>query len=75
MNDSRSSPATYVTGRSATADIVLDDPTVSRQHAELGHGTSPIGAARAERNLTQAREEQALNRAGQYCLDNLINRL
>ena len=26
-------------------------------------------------HLTQAREEQALNRAGQYCLDNLINRL
>ena len=26
-------------------------------------------------HLTQAREERALNRAGQYCLDNLINRL
>lgn len=26
-------------------------------------------------NLTQAREEKALNDAGQYCLDNLINRL
>ena len=26
-------------------------------------------------NVTQAREEGALNRAGQYCLDNLINRL
>ena len=26
-------------------------------------------------NVTQAREEVALNRAGQYCLDNLINRL
>ena len=26
-------------------------------------------------NITQAREEGALNRAGQYCLDNLINRL
>ena len=26
-------------------------------------------------NLAQAREETALNRAGQYCLDNLINRL
>lgn len=38
MNDSRSSPATYVIGRSATADIVLDDPTVSRQHAELVRG-------------------------------------
>ena len=26
-------------------------------------------------NMAQAREEGALNRAGQYCLDNLINRL
>ena len=26
-------------------------------------------------HLTQAREERTLNRAGQYCLDNLINRL
>ncbi len=26
-------------------------------------------------NIAQAREEQALNRAAQYCLDNLINRL
>lgn len=26
-------------------------------------------------NLAQSREEHALNRAGQYCLDNLINRL
>ena len=26
-------------------------------------------------NVTQAREEGALNRAGQYCLDHLINRL
>ena len=26
-------------------------------------------------SVTQAREEGALNRAGQYCLDNLINRL
>ena len=26
-------------------------------------------------HVTQAREERALNRAGQYCLDNLINRL
>ena len=26
-------------------------------------------------HLTQAREERALNQAGQYCLDNLINRL
>ena len=26
-------------------------------------------------NMVQAREEGALNRAGQYCLDNLINRL
>lgn len=26
-------------------------------------------------NLVQGREERALNRAGQYCLDNLINRL
>ena len=26
-------------------------------------------------SITQAREEGALNRAGQYCLDNLINRL
>ena len=26
-------------------------------------------------NVTQAREERVLNRAGQYCLDNLINRL
>lgn len=26
-------------------------------------------------NIVQSREERALNRAGQYCLDNLINRL
>ena len=26
-------------------------------------------------HVTQAREERVLNRAGQYCLDNLINRL
>ena len=26
-------------------------------------------------HLTQAREEKALNRTGQYCMDNLINRL
>jgi hypothetical protein len=26
-------------------------------------------------HIVQAREERALNRAGQYCLDNLINRL
>ena len=26
-------------------------------------------------HLTQAREEKALNDAGQYCMDNLINRL
>ena len=26
-------------------------------------------------NVAQAREEGALNQAGQYCLDNLINRL
>ena len=26
-------------------------------------------------NIIQGREETALNRAGQYCLDNLINRL
>jgi hypothetical protein len=26
-------------------------------------------------NVIQAREERALNAAGQYCLDNLINRL
>jgi hypothetical protein len=26
-------------------------------------------------NLAQMREERALNRAAQYCLDNLINRL
>jgi biopolymer transport protein ExbB/TolQ len=26
-------------------------------------------------NLVQAGEERALNKAGQYCLDNLINRL
>ena len=26
-------------------------------------------------NLIQAREENTLNRSGQYCLDNLINRL
>lgn len=26
-------------------------------------------------HITQAREERVLNRAGQYCLDNLINRL
>ena len=35
MNGSRSSPATYVIGRSTVADIKLDDPTVSRLHAEL----------------------------------------
>ena len=26
-------------------------------------------------NVVQGREETALNKAGQYCLDNLINRL
>jgi biopolymer transport protein ExbB/TolQ len=26
-------------------------------------------------SIVQAREERALNQAGQYCLDNLINRL
>ena len=26
-------------------------------------------------NLIQGREEKTLNKAGQYCLDNLINRL
>ena len=26
-------------------------------------------------HVVQAREERALNRAGQYCVDNLINRL
>jgi hypothetical protein len=26
-------------------------------------------------HLTQAREENALNQSGQYCMDNLINRL
>jgi biopolymer transport protein ExbB/TolQ len=26
-------------------------------------------------NIVQGREESALNKAGQYCLDNLINRL
>jgi biopolymer transport protein ExbB/TolQ len=26
-------------------------------------------------NVVQGREESALNKAGQYCLDNLINRL
>ena len=35
MDDSRNSPATYVIGRSADADIVLSDVTVSRLHAEL----------------------------------------
>ena len=28
-----------------------------------------------EKNVVQGREETALNKAGQYCLDNLINRL
>ena len=35
MGSSRRSPVTYVIGRSATADIVLSDSTVSRLHAEL----------------------------------------
>ena len=35
MDDSRNSPVTYVIGRSADADIVLSDLTVSRLHAEL----------------------------------------
>ena len=35
MGGLRSSPTTYVIGRSTTADIVLSDPTVSRLHAEL----------------------------------------
>lgn len=42
MGGSRSSPATYVIGRSTSADIKLGDPTVSRLHAELvrsGDGT------------------------------------
>jgi hypothetical protein len=26
-------------------------------------------------HVVQAREERALNKAGQYCVDNLINRL
>ena len=42
MDGSRSSPATYVIGRSTAADIKLSDPTVSRLHAELvrsGDGT------------------------------------
>lgn len=34
----RSSPKTYLIGRSPQADIVLDDATVSRQHAELVMG-------------------------------------
>ena len=42
MGGSRSSPVTYVIGRSTSADIKLSDPTVSRLHAELvgsGDGT------------------------------------
>lgn len=38
MDDSRNSPATYIVGRSAEADIVLSDLTVSRLHAELVAG-------------------------------------
>lgn len=38
MGGSRNSPATYLVGRSAEADIVLGDPTVSRLHAELVRG-------------------------------------
>lgn len=37
MDGSRTSPATYVIGRSTAADIKLSDPTVSRLHAELVH--------------------------------------
>ena len=38
MGGSRNSPTTYLVGRSAEADIVLADPTVSRMHAELVRG-------------------------------------
>ena len=34
----RRSPTTYLIGRSARADIVLEDATVSRLHAELVRG-------------------------------------
>ena len=37
MGGTRSSPTTYVIGRSTAADIKLSDPTVSRLHAELVH--------------------------------------
>ena len=38
LNSLRGSPTTYLIGRSAQADIVLDDATVSRLHAELVMG-------------------------------------
>ncbi len=38
LNAMRGSPSTYLVGRSARADIVLEDPTVSRLHAELVKG-------------------------------------
>ena len=38
MDDSRDVPVTYLVGRSAEADIVLTDSTVSRLHAELVGG-------------------------------------
>lgn len=39
MAASHDAPTTYLVGRSAEADIVIGDPTVSRKHAELVHGT------------------------------------
>ena len=38
MHGSGSSPATYLIGRSGEADVVLDDTSVSRRHAELVAG-------------------------------------
>ena len=35
MHDSGNSPVTYLIGRSVEADIVLEDMSVSRRHAEL----------------------------------------
>ena len=39
-------------------------------------GAPPLAAVLVfMQNLIQGREEKTLNKAGQYCLDNLINRL
>lgn len=38
MHDSDSSPVTYLIGRSGEADVVLEDMSVSRRHAELVAG-------------------------------------